>query len=222
MATLIQVRRDTQANWTANNPILAAGEIAFSTDQYRIKIGDGTSNWSTLDYMTATATEITNQINAAISGLIDSAPETLNTLNEIAAAINDDANFFNTVATINSPSFTGSITLDSKVNLDTSTTLISANTATTINALAASSYRSAEYLIQVSQGAKQTLSKVIMLHDGTTANIAEYGVIELGSPRIPLTISATLSGGNVLLQATITDAETTSASVEVIRTAIVV
>lgn len=99
MATLIQIRRDTQANWTTNDPILASGEIAFSTDQYKIKIGDGTSNWSSLAYMTATPTEITNQINAAISGLIDSAPGTLDTLNELAAALNDDPDFFNTVAT---------------------------------------------------------------------------------------------------------------------------
>lgn len=99
MATLIQIRRDTQANWTANDPILASGEIAFSTDQYKIKIGDGTSNWSSLAYMTATPTEITNQINAAISNIIDSAPGTLDTLNELAAALNDDPDFFNTVAT---------------------------------------------------------------------------------------------------------------------------
>ena len=99
MAILIQIRRDTQANWVNNNPILAAGEIAFSTDQYKIKIGDGTSNWSSLSYMTATPTEITNQINAAVSNLIDSAPGTLDTLNELAAALNDDPDFFNTVST---------------------------------------------------------------------------------------------------------------------------
>ena len=99
MATLIQVRRDTQANWTASNPILASGEIAFSTDQYKIKIGDGVSNWSALSYITATPTEITNQINAAISNVIDSAPGTLDTLNELAAALNDDPTFFTTVAT---------------------------------------------------------------------------------------------------------------------------
>jgi hypothetical protein len=32
-------------------------------------------------------------VNTAISNLVDSAPETLNTLNELAAALNDDANF---------------------------------------------------------------------------------------------------------------------------------
>lgn len=36
---------------------------------------------------------------AAVAAIVDSAPETLNTLNELAAALNDDANFSATVAT---------------------------------------------------------------------------------------------------------------------------
>ena len=61
MSTLtakIQLRRDTSTNWTANNPILAAGEVAFTsdvfytgTDQQRFKIGDGVQTWSQLDYV---------------------------------------------------------------------------------------------------------------------------------------------------------------------------
>ena len=122
---------------------------------------------------------------------------------------------------LESPSFTGSVTLDSKVNIDTSTTTVSTTSATTVNTLSLSTYRSAEYLVQVTQGSKQTISKVVMIHDGTTASISEYAVIELGGTRIPLAISATVSGTDVLLQATITDADSTSATVEVIRTAIV-
>ena len=61
MSTLtakIQLRRDTSANWASNNPILAAGEVAFtsdvfytSTDQQRFKIGDGVQTWTQLDYV---------------------------------------------------------------------------------------------------------------------------------------------------------------------------
>ena len=61
MSTLtakIQLRRDTSANWTSNNPILAAGEVAFtsdvfytSTDQQRFKIGDDVQTWTQLDYV---------------------------------------------------------------------------------------------------------------------------------------------------------------------------
>jgi hypothetical protein len=51
MATQIQIRRDTAANWTAEDPILAEGEIGIEIDTTQFKIGDGTSTWSTLgDY----------------------------------------------------------------------------------------------------------------------------------------------------------------------------
>ena len=54
MANKIQIRRDTEANWTSNNPILAAGELALSTDTDppKLKVGDGTNNWTTLTYIT--------------------------------------------------------------------------------------------------------------------------------------------------------------------------
>jgi hypothetical protein len=99
MATRIQLRRDTEANWTSNNPTLAEGEVAISTDLQKIKIGNGTFGWSQLSYINLTPTEVQTQINSAVANLIDSSPTVLNTLNEIAAAINDDPTFFTTVAT---------------------------------------------------------------------------------------------------------------------------
>ena len=50
MANRIQQRRDTAANWTTANPILAAGEHGFETDTKKFKIGDGTTAWVTLGY----------------------------------------------------------------------------------------------------------------------------------------------------------------------------
>jgi hypothetical protein len=50
MATKIQVRRDTAANWTSVNPTLFAGEIGFETNTGKFKIGNGSSTWSALDY----------------------------------------------------------------------------------------------------------------------------------------------------------------------------
>lgn len=61
MSTLtakIQLRKDTSANWTANNPVLLSGEFALTTDvfytgtdQMKIKVGDGVQTWTNLDYM---------------------------------------------------------------------------------------------------------------------------------------------------------------------------
>ena len=82
----MQQRRGTAAQWTAANPILAAGEIGYETDTSKFKMGNGSSTWSALTYFANTT---------ALEALLnDGAPASLNTLNEIAAAINDDPAFF--------------------------------------------------------------------------------------------------------------------------------
>jgi hypothetical protein len=48
MATKIQLRRDTAANWETTNPVLSQGEIAYVLDSGRIKIGDGLTAWKDL------------------------------------------------------------------------------------------------------------------------------------------------------------------------------
>ena len=50
MATRIKLRRDTAANWTTSNPILAAGETGFETDTRMTKLGDGSTHWVNLKY----------------------------------------------------------------------------------------------------------------------------------------------------------------------------
>ena len=47
----IQVRRDQDALFNAENPLLLEGEIAFSIDKNKVKIGDGLNNWQGLDYL---------------------------------------------------------------------------------------------------------------------------------------------------------------------------
>lgn len=51
MADLIQIRRDTAANWTSANTVLAQGELGAETDTSKIKIGDGSTVWSSLAYL---------------------------------------------------------------------------------------------------------------------------------------------------------------------------
>jgi len=48
--TKIQVRRDTAANWTSNDPVLAVGEYECETDTGYTKCGDGTTAWTSLPY----------------------------------------------------------------------------------------------------------------------------------------------------------------------------
>ena len=65
MTSRLQQRRDTAANWTSNNPTLAAGEIGLETDTSKFKIGNGSSTWTALTYangITASSTDtLTNK-----------------------------------------------------------------------------------------------------------------------------------------------------------------
>ena len=51
MADIIQIRRDTATNWTSANPTLAQGELGAETDTSKIKIGDGSTAWTSLGYL---------------------------------------------------------------------------------------------------------------------------------------------------------------------------
>ena len=67
MADLIQLRRDTAANWTSANPTLSQGEQGYETDTGKMKIGDGSTAWSSLDYFVdssayATSSDITTAV----------------------------------------------------------------------------------------------------------------------------------------------------------------
>jgi hypothetical protein len=52
VANIIQIRRDTAANWTTINPVLASGELGFETNTGKLKMGDASTNWAGLGYYT--------------------------------------------------------------------------------------------------------------------------------------------------------------------------
>lgn len=53
-ATKIQLRHDSSANWFANNPILAEGEVGIEIDKNRMKVGNGVSHYNDLEYFSDT------------------------------------------------------------------------------------------------------------------------------------------------------------------------
>lgn len=73
--TLIQMRRDSSANWTYVNPILSSGEPGYDTTGHLFKIGDGVTHWNDLPYMTSVVvagTNVTVQTNWPNNFLINS------------------------------------------------------------------------------------------------------------------------------------------------------
>ena len=124
----MQFRRGTTAQWSTANPILLLGEPGIETTTAGVellKFGDGASVWNALPYFAGVVVwnQITSKppviaagdtqaiaraaigavtlddINNAINGILAGAPGQLDTLRELADAINDDANFASTVTT---------------------------------------------------------------------------------------------------------------------------
>ncbi len=51
MAQQIQLRRDTGANWSSVNPVLAQGELGVNLTTGAFKTGDGSTAWNSLPYV---------------------------------------------------------------------------------------------------------------------------------------------------------------------------
>lgn len=49
--TRIILRRDLAANWVSAGTVLEEGEMGFEVDSRALKIGDGSTDWESLDYM---------------------------------------------------------------------------------------------------------------------------------------------------------------------------
>lgn len=55
---VIQLRRDTTAQWFEDNPVLAVGETGWDTDLRRVKLGDGVTAWNDLPYAADEAADV--------------------------------------------------------------------------------------------------------------------------------------------------------------------
>lgn len=49
---LLQLRRGISSLWASRNPTLADGELVWDKTVQRLKIGDGSTAWNSLPYLT--------------------------------------------------------------------------------------------------------------------------------------------------------------------------
>ena len=109
-------------------------------------------------------------------------------------------------------------TLNSFAGISTTITTIATTTATAIETIAVATYRSARMQVQITQGTDYQTSDILMIHNGTTSNIIEYGSIATND--YLCTFSTDVSGGNARLLVTMTSA--TSATTKVLTQKITV
>ena len=103
---------------TANRPSGQAGLIRYNT------------TLSKLEYYDSSFEQVASEsyVNTQVTNLIDSAPGTLDTLNELAAALNDDASFHTTVTNLinaKQDTITGAATTITSSDLTASKALVS-------------------------------------------------------------------------------------------------
>jgi len=125
MASRIQLRRDSAANWTSNNPVLSLGEVGIETDTLKLKIGNGSSAWSSLSYAsepipsqdTHSGKYLTTNGTALSWGTVDlsskadlASPTFTGTVNAADLVLSGDLTVNGTTTTVNSTT----ITIDDK------------------------------------------------------------------------------------------------------------
>lgn len=110
---------------------------------------------------------------------------------------------------------TGNARLDIEgvLGVDTTVTGVSTTTATTIDTLPIATYRSARFQVQITQSTDYQSTDLMVIHNGTTSNIIEYGSIATND--YLASFSSSVSGSDLLLQATMVSA--TAATVKVVR-----
>ena len=141
----------------SNNSVALGGQ----TSSYYAPISSPTFTGTPLAPTAASATNTTQIANTAfvrgeISNLVNSAPTTLDTLNELAAALGNDPNFATTTASsiglkapIANPTFTGTVNLGSNIATGSVTTAIN---SASLNNQPASYYYPASSITTASVG----------------------------------------------------------------------
>jgi len=86
------------------------------------------------------------------------------------------------------------------VNDFTVTATTTSTSQTAISSLPISSYRSVEYTIQITEGTKYHVTKVLAIHDGTNVTFNEYGTLVTTSSLSTFTLD--INSGNMRLLAT--------------------
>jgi hypothetical protein len=196
MAARIQFKRGLSSSWTSANPTLFVGECGFETDTGKLKVGDGTTAWNSLDYFFGD-----------ISGA------NLNDFGDVSASTPSSGEFFK---------YNGTSWVSDTIDLGTDTTGnyvsdVTAGTGVTvthtpsegssptisigqaIGTSSAVSFASVQTTGDVTVGGNLTINGTTTTINATTITVDDKN-IELGSVNSPT--DATADGGGITLKGT--------------------
>jgi hypothetical protein len=117
MATRIQMRRGTTSEWNSADPTLNEGELGYNSTLGQLKVGDGDTPWSELDYIVSAGslnTSLGSYIPDTEKSAIDGVAELDGSRNILAPAsiiFEGTANDFETTLEITDPTADRTITL---------------------------------------------------------------------------------------------------------------
>ena len=183
-------------NTPAPTDILAdgGGITLMGTTNKTLNWVDATDSWTSSENLDLATTK-TYKINTA---------DVLSATTLGSSVVNSS---LTSVGTLTNIVTSGSVTLNTN-GLITSTAYTTSTTSqNTIDSFAIASYRSAKYDVQISSSTNYHAIELRILHNGTTANLVQYG--EILTNTTLGTFDATISGPNLNLLFTPTNAATT-------------
>ncbi len=209
------VENTALSTWAGSSNITTLGTIATGTWNGTaigpVYGGTGLTSYTTGDIVYASATNTLSKLAAGTDGYLLTLSSGVPTW--AAAPISLPSQTGNSGKYLTTDGTTASwATL--VVSIETGTATLTANTATTISTTALSAFTSIEYMVSLKQGSKVRTSKVVMQTDGTSVDMTEFAITETGGAMTGVVVSATTSGSDAVLQATVTDASSTNVDVK--------
>ena len=213
MATRIQVRRGSTSDWNTPDPILNEGEIGYNTTLGQIKVGDGETVWSELDYLvsagsldTSLGSYIPDTEKSAVSGVAE-LDASKNILAPAGIIFEGTANDFETTLAVTDPTGDRTITHPNV----TGTVITSGNLT---EAFPSQSGNSGKYLSTNGSGSLswETVSGYLAPTLGSTsigsgATVTTISGLTLSTPTVS---GLTISDSSIVIEgATANDFETT-------------
>mgnify|MGYP006276089451 CR=1 FL=1 len=127
---------------------------------------------------------------------------------ELALNYNDGALYYKTSANDINPLVAPDLIYNK------TTTTLSSTSPTAVDSWSSTAYRTAKYIVQITQGSAYQSSEILVMHDGTTTYNTEYAVLQ--SDGVLATLSTDLNSGAVRLILTMAGAS--SATINIKRT----